>query len=118
MGLCRVAVTKIFMGYRHKTSEPFAEFTHRDHGIAEYSELSIELETTYCPEFNDALKALLRHGSERTFSPALRRWFIAPAALDRAVELAKHYYRLVYIVNGESIVEQISGREYSAPKLF
>lgn len=106
------------MSYRQKNSEPFAEFTHRDRGIAEHSDLTVELEASFNPDFNDALKSLLKHGSERAWSPDLKRWFISTSALARAIELAKHYYRLVYVVEGESIVEQISGRQYNALKLF
>lgn len=96
----------------------YAEFTVRDRGVADAPHLNVELETSYSPAFNDSLKALLTHGVDRRWDPELKRWFIAPAVLDRTVELAKQYYRAVYLTEGEKTTELNSGRTYTAPKLF
>jgi len=96
----------------------FAEFITRDRGVAEWPKLTIELATSYSPAFNDAFKAMFSHGIDRAWDPTLKRWLLSPDARDRAVELAKQYYRSVYVTEGEDTTEVVSGRKYNAPKLF
>lgn len=106
------------MPYRQKTTEPYAEFTVRERGVAAWPLLSIELDSSYLPAFVDALKAMFSHGSQRYWDGELKRWFLSPGARDQAIELAKHYYRCVYLVEGETTTELVSGMQYNAPKLF
>lgn len=110
-------------GCRHYLSimrreENYAEFFVRERGVATSRHLNVELETSYSPAFNDALKALLSHGVDRIWDADLKRWFIAAEVMQRTIELAKQYYRSVYLTEGETTTELISGRVYNAPKLF
>jgi hypothetical protein len=106
------------MPYRYKESEPYAEFIVREKGVADWPLLTIEVESSYSPQFVDELKAVLSHGTQRAWVPDLKRWYVSPAVLDAAVEVAKHWFRNVYLTEGENITELNSGRTYSAPKLF
>ena len=101
-----------------RREDNYAEFIKRDRGVAAVPELCVELETSYLPQFNEALKAMLSHGVDRIWEPALKKWLIAPEVLDRTIELAKQYFRAVYLTEGETTTELISGRVYNAPKLF
>ena len=101
-----------------RREENYAEFTKRERGVAAAPKLTVELETSYSPKFNESLKALLSHGVDRIWEPALKKWLIAPEVLDRTVELAKQYFRAVYLTESEKTTELISGRTYNVPTLL
>lgn len=104
--------------YRHKTSEPYAEFIVRDRGIAGYRDLTVEVESTYNEEFVAALKRELRHGSERAWEPELKRWFVSSAALERACKIAALHYKHVYLIEGPKTSDVITGKTWEQDGLF
>lgn len=105
-------------GYRHKTSEPYAEFIIRDRGVGNYPALNIEVESTFNEDFVNALKTELRHGSERSWDPELKRWFISPVALELACKVAGQFFRHVYLCEGDKTSDIISGQTWEQTGLF
>lgn len=105
-------------GYRYKTSSPYAEFIVRERGIADHPNLTVEVESTYNEEFVNALKAALRHGSERAWEPELKRWFSRRRSLNESVRSRESITATSTLVEGDKITDLITGQASEQTGLF
>jgi hypothetical protein len=99
------------MPYRFKATGPYAEFIVRQRGPGDNPDLSIELDSTYDERFVGLLKSNLRYKTERHWYSEAKRWYIAPAAFEKAVEAAKACYRNVFKTDGDQVIDLVTGEE-------
>lgn len=105
-------------GYRHKRTGPYADFIVRARGTGDHPELTVEVDTSWNQDFVNELKSALRHASERTWDPDLKRWFISPNVLEAACQIAGRFFPHVYLTEGDKITDVVTGVSYEQNALF
>jgi hypothetical protein len=94
---------------RFVSSGSYIEFEILERGPDGHAQLSIKVDSSYDEMFIFNLKRNTRHDVERWWDGDSKLWFIAPAVLDKVIELAKVCYRSVIQIHGDEAVDLLTG---------
>jgi hypothetical protein len=102
-----------------KARDNFCDFTIRERGVDTHPNHTVEVHNSWNESFGKRLMDELPRGSwmyDRTPTPRVFR--ILPAVMEQAVDLAMEFFGNVYVTEGDTVTNRVTGEVQGQPSLF